>query len=171
MTDALLPEDVEEEEVRGRNGCLDSWVLRITLGVFVVIGIGLLIAFITYMDTRADRSHPIEILHYPGITVVNENSFSAGQSRVEYRGTFENMGPSLLTDIEAHYQRQMDRCFRLSEDLNDPTVFHTVVCEKDRSHDWLGFTQFARVEIRPTRDEQANWTGEVVIIVDNQWEG
>lgn len=170
MSEVQALEPVEVEEKRDTVGCLDSWVLRITFVLFLILAFVVLVAFVTYMDTKADRSEPIEILHYPGFTLMSEESTLPGQSRLQYRAVFDNMSPTLLTDIEAHYQRQMDKCFRLSEDVSDPSVFHTVVCEKDRSHDWLGFTQFARVEIRLIRDEDYNWTGEAVLIVDNQWE-
>lgn len=168
MTDAQLPTEVE---ARNERGCLDSLVARIVAGVVFVLFLVGLIAFVAYSDIRNDRSQPIDIRHYPGIQLVSERKTSDGTSLEQHSGFYENMSPSLLTDIEAYYQRQLDKCFRLSEDLSDPAAFHTIICEINRSHDWLGFTQFARLEIRPARDEDGDWTGEVLVQVDQVWEG
>lgn len=168
MSDTQLPTEVE---VRDMEGCLDSWVVRITGAILLLVGIVVLIAFVAYSDTRNDRSQPIEIRHYPGIELIAEQKTGSGTSVEAHRGYFENMSSSLLTDIEAYYQRQLDKCFRLSEDISDPTSFHTIICEIDRSHDWLGFTQISRLEIEPARNDEGDWTGEVRVQVNHVWEG
>jgi hypothetical protein len=168
MSDAQRPIEID---ARDTQGCLDSWVVRIVGGVILIGLLVTLIGFVAYSDTRNDRSQPIDIEHYPGIEMVSERVISNGISVEEHVGYYENMSSTLLTDIEAYYQRQLDTCFRLSEDLSDPAAFHTIICEIDRSHDWLGFTQVARLEIRPERDNSGDWTGELVVKVDQVWEG
>ncbi|PJF44431.1 MAG: hypothetical protein CUN55_04045 [Phototrophicales bacterium] len=169
MSNVRTSNTVEQIE---RYNCLDSWIIRITLGLLVLIGVVTLISAFVYIDARNDRSQPIRLRHYPGLQLISEEKISDTQRTQRYEGVFAGMSPSLVADIEAFYLEQMDSCIRLSEQTEPtPEQFHTIVCQKDRSHELLGFTQFTRVEIKPIRDENGILTGEVVVITNDQWQG
>jgi hypothetical protein len=62
----------------------------------------------------------------------------------------------------------------------NPDRYEAIVCQKDRSHDQLGFTQLARVVIKPhwpqaqendqtDQSEAEEWVG-VVVEVNHEWE-
>lgn len=170
MSDVTVPTPVEERVER--YNCLDSWVIRGTLGLFLIIGVAALIFGFAYMDARNNRNQPIEIRHYPGLQLISEEALSDTQRTQRYEGVFSGISDSLIADMEAFYLDQMDSCIRLSDQPEPtPEQFHTVVCQKDRSHTWLGFTQFTRLEILPVRDTNRVLTGDVIVLVNDQWEG
>lgn len=174
MSEVNEPTNVERLE---RYNCLDSWVIRGTLALLFILGLATLIGGLAYMDARNNRSNPIEIQHYPGLQLVEETEVSDGQRNQRYEGAYTGISLLLISEIESHYRNQMDSCFRLSdqptdvdEPLNDNDDFHTVICQIDRSHDLLGFTQFTKLEIYPVRDVNNILTGSVVVLVNDRWE-
>ncbi len=168
MSEVTVPAQVARAE---RYNCLDSWIIRGTLAILLLFGIVALIGGFAYIDARNNRNEPITIRHYPGMQLLSENNSSDTQRAQRYEGVFAGITLSLIADMESYYLDQMDSCIRLSEQP-DPTAdqFHTIVCQKDRSHEWLGFTQFTRLEIRPIRDDNNILTGEVIVLVNDQWE-
>ncbi|MCB9437222.1 MAG: hypothetical protein H6673_09560 [Anaerolineales bacterium] len=152
-----------DEKVGGPN-----WFFRIALGILGVLVLSIIVAFIAYNEVKSDRSKPLDIKPYPGMEIQIDEQITGGVGHQYYQGFYEGLTPDRLADIEKHYRDQMDSCVRLWQ--FDPEQFHTIVCDKDRSHNVLGFTQFARLRIQPERDGNGDLTGWVTIDVDLQWE-
>lgn len=179
MSDTGVPTEAEQvdptepsEATEERYSCLDSWLIRGTLGVFLLLGIVAIIGGFAYTDARNNRNQPIKINHDPRLQLVSEEYPSDTQRIQRYEGAFTGIDMAMINDLEAFYLEQMDKCFRLSEQVDPtPEQFHEIVCQKDRSHELLGFTQFTSVRIRPVRDENRVLTGTIIVLVDDRWEG
>lgn len=145
-----------------------NWFLRISLGILGFIILAIIVGFIAYNEVKSDRSKALDIKPYPGMEKKVDEVVTDGIGHQYYQGFYEGLTPSRMGDIEKHYREQMDSCVRLWQ--YNPDQYHTIVCDKDRSHDVLGFTQFARVRIQPERDGNGDLTGWVTVDIDHQWE-
>lgn len=145
-----------------------NWFFRISLGILGVIVLAIIVAFIAYNEVKSDRSKPLDIKPYPGMEKKVDDRLADGIGHQYYQGFYAGLTPDRMAEIEKHYRRQMDSCVRLYQ--YDPNQFHTIVCDKDRSHNLLGFTQFARIRIQPERDGNGDLTGWVTVDIDQQWE-
>lgn len=145
-----------------------NWFFRISLGILGVLILAIIVGVIAYNEVKSDRSKPLDIKPYPGMERQLDEEITDGVGHQYYQGFYEGLTPDRLADIEKHYRDQMDSCVRLWQ--FDPEQFHTIVCDKDRSHNVLGFTQFARLRIQPERDGNGDLTGWVTVDIDLQWE-
>lgn len=165
------PTSVEKEPARG---FFQSWYIRITLGLIVILVILAVIGYVAYSEAKSDYNKALTINQYTGMQIVRDDVVEPGVGYQQFQGQYTSLDAAQLVDIEAFYGRQMDECRRLYAGEVDPAAnpdqFHRVVCEKSRTQNLLGFTQFMRVVIQPERDAEGNLTGYVVVSVDTQWE-
>ncbi len=160
MSDYEMPQEVPPDDEK-RRGFFGSWYVRITLGVIGLILLVIIVIVIAYQQAKSSHGKPLEIDHYPGMQQMSDRPIQPGQSRQLYQLEVESLELSeVLDEVEAHYQRQMDECSRLSED--------TIVCEKDRSSDRFNFVQLSKLTIQVS--DPSVGLGYVVVEVINYWE-
>lgn len=169
-----LPESTLEAPRRverdAPQGFFSSWYIRITFGILIILVIVTVIAYVAYNEAKSSYSVPFAINHYSNMQLVSEQSFAAGEQQKRLQGLYEGLTVEKLNEIEAHYSRQMSSCDKLYVDGSGQQNYHSIVCEKTRTQNLLGFTQFTRLVIQPERSETGDLTGWVMLIVDSRWE-
>jgi hypothetical protein len=117
------------------------------------------VGIIVYLEARDSWSRPLEIEAYPEANriAVVENEGSDFQRFVQ-RVEASTDTATLMEDIENHYNRQMDNCMKNYEDVvigeaeDTSQIIQRHVrtdCYKEKTHNILGFIQFAHVAIYP----------------------
>ncbi|MBI5958655.1 MAG: hypothetical protein HY866_07970 [Chloroflexi bacterium] len=151
---------------------LQSWLVRITLGVVILIVLVAVVGGLVFSSQRSSRNKPLNLKVYPGATLLGSETFNDGFSNHDRR-LYSVMVP--VEEVEQFYDKQ--------DDVSCDQYFGTVVgvfenspeieghvytrCIVDRSG-W-GITQYSTVLIQPMYDENQNPTGQVAIVIDRYW--
>lgn len=147
---------------------LDSWFIRLTLAVIVLIGVIVLLIGAAYIQASSTRDEPLEIRAFPGMLQISYEKISEGHD-IQYWA-----GEAPIVEVENHYRRQMDECERYfndltqAQDVESPSYVKTT-CFLNHSHDMFNVSQYLTLIIQPEFNAEEQPTGRVYINIERVW--
>lgn len=151
VAEDAYPTASERPQPETNRGCLKSWLVRFVVGVIVLLMAVGVIGRVVYGQARADWDKPLEVKPYPSMNLIlQEEGDSRDFRRYVQRTTAADLN-RLWSEAEEFFDQQLDRCNKQygTTEKGELNQHLYTDCFEERTHNFLGFVQYAHVRIYP----------------------